>query len=101
MKYIFPAIFIPTDDVPGYVVEFPDDESIFTSGKDLLEAVEMAEDVLPFALMDYENDGTPIPKATDIRDIKLDDPKSFVTLIKADTDEYRKILARIDQNGID
>ena len=93
MKYLYPAIFIPEEDVPGYFVKFPDDESIFTSGEDLLEAVEMAEDVLPFALMDYEDDGTPIPKASDIRDVKLDDPKSFVTLIKADTDEYRKMLA--------
>ena len=101
LKYIYPAIFTPTDDVPGYVVEFPDDESIFTSGEDLLEAVEMAEDVLPFTLMDYEDDGTPIPKASDIRDIKLDDPKSFVTLIKADTDEYIKMLARMKENGAD
>ena len=97
MKYIYPATMSEEDGV--YLVRFTDIDEISTFGKTLYEAVEMAEDALNLMLVDMEESGDPIPKASDIRDIKLDDPKSFVTLIKADTDEYRKMLANMAQNG--
>ena len=97
VKYIYPATMSEEDGV--YLVRFTDIDEISTFGKTLYEAVEMAEDALNLMLVDMEESGDPIPKASDIRDIKLDDPKSFVTLIKADTDEYRKMLANMAQNG--
>ena len=99
VKYIYPATMSEEDGV--YLVRFTDIDEISTFGKTLYEAVEMAEDALNLMLVEYEESGDPIPESTDIRDIKLDDPKSFVTLIKADTDEYRKILARMKENGAD
>ena len=54
--------------------------------------LEMAEDALNLALLDLEESGEPIPNASDIRSIKVE-PPDFVTLIKADTDAYRR------QNG--
>ena len=97
LKYIYPATMSEENGV--YLVRFTDIDEISTFGKTLYEAVEMAEDALNLMLVDMEESGDPIPKASDIRDIKLDDPKSFVTLIKADTDEYRKMLARMKENG--
>lgn len=99
LKYIYPATMSEENGV--YLVRFTDIDEISTFGKTLYEAVEMAEDALNLMLVDMEESGDPIPKASDIRDIKLDDPKSFVTLIKADTDEYRKMLARMKENGAD
>ena len=96
VKYIYPATMSEEDGV--YLVRFTDIDEISTFGKTLYEAVEMAEDALNLMLVDMEESGDPIPKASDIRDIKLDDPKSFVTLIKADTDEYRKMLANMPKN---
>ena len=99
LKYIYPATMSEENGV--YLVRFTDIDEISTFGKTLYEAVEMAEDALNLMLVDMEESGDPIPKASDIRDIKLDDPKSFVTLIKADTDEYRKMLASMKENGAD
>ena len=99
MKYIYPATM--SEENGFYLVRFTDIDEISTFGKTLYEAVEMAEDALNLMLVDMEESGDPIPKASDIRDIKLDVPKSFVTLIKADTDEYRKMLARMKENGAD
>ena len=98
MQYVYPAIFNYDPDDGGYFVQFVDAHNIFTSGETLYEAIYMAEDVLALMLVEWEEKGKSIPKASDIRDIKLDDPKSFVTLIKADTDEYRKMLANMPKN---
>ena len=68
MKYVYPAVFTPTTDVPGFFVEFPDDSSIFTDGSDLYDAIEMAEDVLALSLVVMEDEGKPIPAASDIKD---------------------------------
>ena len=99
MKYVYPAVFTPTTDVPGFFVEFPDDSSIFTDGSDLYDAIEMAEDVLALSLVVMEDEGKPIPAASDIKDIKVDVENAFVTLIKADTDSYRKLLADMKNRG--
>lgn len=88
-KYYYPAIFTKEDD-GLYSINFPDFDACFTQGSDINDGIEMAQDVLSITLCDFEDSGTEIPKATNPIDIKTD-VQSFVTLISADTLEYRKI----------
>lgn len=87
MKYVYPAILTPEDG--AYLVNFPDLENCFTDGADLCEAVEMAQDVLNLMLMTMEDDKLPIPAASSAADLSCEDG-ALVTLVSADTTEYRK-----------
>ena len=116
MKYIYPAVLEYEQDV-GYGVYFPDVEGAITSGETLWEALEMAEDALSIILCEWEDnkagkyaviDGKEIPmknkisEPTPIDEIKPEPSeyasKIFVTLVKIDTDEYRKKLAELEEN---
>ncbi len=87
MKYVYPAILTPEDG--GYIVTFPDLENCFTDGSDLCEAVEMAQDVLNLMLKTMEDEKQQIPAASNAADIRCEDD-AVVTLVSADTAEYRK-----------
>ena len=90
MKYVYPAIFTPVEDLRGYyAVEFPDIKAAVTQGKNLYDAIFLAEDLLNFALAYMEDDEEKIPVPTDLKSIKLDDAKSFVVPVIADTENYR------------
>ncbi len=85
-KYVYPAVF--TLEKSGlYAIDFPDIDGCHTSGDSILDGVEMAEDALAMMLCCHEKDGEPIPKASSIKEIKVD-TDSFVTLIHADTTDY-------------
>lgn len=88
-KYIYPAVFAKEEN--GYSVSFPDLENVVTCGDDLEDALEMAEDALSLMLVDMENNSEYIPKASAVKDIKTG-PDEFVTLIRCDTDRYRRLL---------
>ena len=87
-KYAYPAIF--TRESAGYSVEFPDIEGCFTSGEDLPDAMEMAEDALCLMLYDHEEDGEPIPPASDVKAIQAKTAE-IVSLIRCDTVAYRRL----------
>lgn len=86
-KYVYPAIF--TEDADGYSVRFPDVEGCFTSGENLQEALEMAEDALCLMLYDKEESGEAIPAASGVNEVQTE-PGEFVSLIGCDTLAYRK-----------
>ncbi len=92
MQYIYPAIFTWYEDEKVYLVHFPDADNWFTDGYSLPEAMAYAGDVLNLMLSDAEECGEPIPKASKIEDIKLDDKNSFVQYVYADTELYRELL---------
>lgn len=96
MKYVYPARITPDSKLEGVLfVEFPDIETAVTQGHGLYDALYMAEDVLNLELTSKEDDGDEIPAPTPLD--KVDVPKDgFVTLIKADTDEYRKLIAKLN-----
>ena len=116
MKYVYPAVFQKDKDSKDtWCVSFPDVEGAATFGKTLYEALTMAEDALNGILVMYEDykmgrtdlpmnnrivEPTPIDKVI----AKPDEysTSAFVTLIKADTDEYRRLLAemQIKENNI-
>lgn len=86
-KYVYPAIFTPEGQ--GYTVRFPDLECCYTEGDSLAEAVEMARDVLCHSLYNLETQHKPIPLPTDLSAIAVPEG-SFVSLVDADTMEYRR-----------
>lgn len=105
MKYVYPAVFYKAVE-GGYFIDFPDVEGAFTQAENLYEALEMAEDALNGMLMTYEDfkaghlnipmknrivAPTPIYKV--VAEPNEYSTGAFVTLIKADTDAYRKLLA--------
>lgn len=89
MKCIFPCIFIP-DGNPGYSVIFPDIAG-GTSGKTLEEALDMAEDLANFAMCGPFEEGEKIPVPTPPEKVEIP-PGAFMSLIRVDTDAYRKNL---------
>lgn len=88
MKYVYPAIFTPAEE-GGYLISFPDFPNIHTDGDSLAEAMDMAEDALNLWLWNAEEEGWEIPAPSNVKDLQRAGDV-VVTLIKADTLEYRK-----------
>ena len=88
MKYVYPAIFTATDD--GILVDFPDLESCYTDGENIKDAFVNAEDVLNLVLFNMEEKKAMIPEASNPKNIVCN-ADSFVSLVSADTMEYRKL----------
>lgn len=87
MKYIYPAYFVQEEG--RYTVHFPDIPNICTEGDTIEEAMDMAEDALTLYLWDAEESQDTIPEASKPGTFPM--PKgAFMSLIKADTLEYRK-----------
>lgn len=85
MKYVYPVIF--TKDEGKIAVTVPDIPGCFTFGDDMIEALEMAKDVIEMMLVEYENDGKKPPVPSKISEINT---SGTVSLIKADTLEWRQ-----------
>ncbi len=75
-RYIFPAV-IKLVDEESYEISFPDIKNCFTFGYSLEDALDSARDVLELCLYDMEQDNIPIPDASGIKDIKLDENESI------------------------
>ena len=88
MKYAYAAVFTP-ENKGMFSVNFPDLQSCYTSGDDMVDAVDMAQDVLCLTLYDLEQDNKPIPKASKPRDIKTTG-EQFISVIAVDTEFYRR-----------
>ena len=81
MKYVYPAIFTPLPS-GEYDVRIPDLPGCITCGKDLTDAIEMAEDAIAMWLCDAEDNQESIPAPSER--LTADQPR-FVNLIVADT----------------
>ena len=88
MKYVYPVIFEEAEE-GGYNVTVPDIPGTFTCGDDMADAIYMAEDVIAMMLADYEDEKKTIPVPSKIEDIKTD---GIISLVVADTDEWRKLV---------
>lgn len=88
MTYIYPAVFHPEVE-GGYFISFPDLEGCFTQSETLEDGLDQAEDALNLMLWDMEERRVPIPAPSDARTLKAA-PGDYVTLIKADTLQYRR-----------
>ena len=88
MKYVYPAVFSPEED-GGFCVIFPDIRRGATQGDNMIDAMEMAEDFLSSVLYDIEEEKAAIPTPSETKAIQSL-PSDIITLIAADTNEYRR-----------
>jgi predicted RNase H-like HicB family nuclease len=85
MKYVYPAILYQDDGKIGVTV--PDLPGCHTYGEDKADALFMAKDAIEMWLWNAENNAWPIPPASDMLPME---PGEILSLIAADTDEYRR-----------
>jgi len=90
MRYVYPSVF-RLEPEGCYSVTFPDLGRGATQGDTIAECIEMAEDFLCLALYDMEESGAAIPPPSDMRGITTDE-SDIVTLIAADTAQYRRFF---------
>jgi predicted RNase H-like HicB family nuclease len=90
MKYVYPVIFTP--DGENMLASAPDLPGLHTFGNSLADVMYMAQDAMEMWLWDAENNNEPIPPASSQSDMtkQCENPRQFVSLIAADTDEYRR-----------
>ena len=86
MKYVYPAVFEPAEE-GGYIVTVPDVPHCYTSGKDMAQAIEMAQDAAAMLLVDFEDEVSQIPEPSNLDDLQTTSIKSLVLV---DTDSWRK-----------
>ena len=86
MKYAYPAIFTPLDN-GAFDVAVPNLPGCRTCGKDLADAIFMANDAVSMWLWDAELTKETIPTPTVLTNVSA---PQFINYVFADTDEYRK-----------
>ncbi|MGI6692049.1 MAG: type II toxin-antitoxin system HicB family antitoxin [Christensenellales bacterium] len=88
MRKVYPVILKKGEQF--VVVDVPDFQ-VGTQGIDYADAMFMARDVIGLCGIDLEDDGKPLPEASDISTIKaLSKPGDVVTLVDVDFNEYRR-----------
>ena len=80
MQKIYPAIFSPNSD-RTFTVIFPDLPGCITEGKDIANAMYMAEDALSQWLSYLTDEGIELPSPSYAGELPLEDGQ-FVTLIR-------------------
>lgn len=86
-KYVYPAIFHPNEDDGSYTITFPDLPGCITEGKDMANALYMAQDALEIWLTDSEDHKEPVPAPNPPPQVEAPE---FVNFIRADTTAWRK-----------
>ena len=96
MKCAYP-VFIAEHN-KDYLVFIPDFE-IYTEGKSMTDAIEMARDAIGLKGIDYEDDGKELPKASNYNEAMaiakadteiFDYSQGIITMVDIDFSEYRK-----------
>lgn len=90
MKLTYPACFYPCEDLSGYYMAIvPDLPGCITQGKNLADAIFMAEDAASGWVLTELEDGNRPPVPSRMDKIKADEyPDGFVSLIALDMDRY-------------
>lgn len=89
MKTAYPVII---SDVGDCLLASVPDLEIDTSGKDLVEAIEMARDAISIWCVCQQDDfNRPLPTPSTLSDIQHE-PNSIATLVDVDIDAYRRRL---------
>lgn len=94
MKMTYPTLFTELKD-GKYLIEVPDLE-ILTEGKDLYDAIEMAEDAIGLNCITLEDEKAELPAPSKYSAIDVSkgtfssEGKTFVSLVNIDTSEYRR-----------
>lgn len=89
MKLAYPVILIPFDDHSGgYAVEVPDLPGCVTEGRDLAEALLMAEDAASGWVLSELEEGRTAPQASDPHGLHPEEQDALVSMIALDMDAY-------------
>lgn len=90
MRLTYPACFYPCEETEGaYTVVVPDLPGCVTQGKDLADAIFMAEDAAAGWVLDELEDGKAAPAPSRPEDVKADEYENgFVSLLALDMDAY-------------
>ena len=88
MKIVYPAVFYPLANQPGFAVEVPDLPGCVTQGSDMVNAIEMAIDAASGWVLDELEDGNAAPSATAAKDIVPNKSDGIVSLLMLDMDSY-------------
>lgn len=89
MEYVYPALFSKNDD-NSYTITFPDLPGCISEGKDLPNALRMAQSALSQWLSYLKDREQIIPPASDITAIKTE-ANQFVSLVYADIKDTRAV----------
>lgn len=89
-KLVYPAVFTPWDSGDGFTVEVPDLPGCVSEGKDLIAAIEMAQDAASGWILGELEDGNDVPPPRDVLDIAPVGDGSFCQLLVLDIAEYAK-----------
>ncbi|MBR1701931.1 MAG: type II toxin-antitoxin system HicB family antitoxin [Lachnospiraceae bacterium] len=93
MKGVYPVIFTKTNE--NILVEIPDWE-IFTEGKDIADAIEMARDAIGLKGVVLEDEGKELVKPSLIHQITSSksvfdgEGESIISMVDVDFTEYRR-----------
>lgn len=93
----YPAILDDKDNEKGqYTVTFPDVPGAITDGEGIAQALINGADALGLVLYGEKE----FPKASDIEDIRKNNPKAIVNYIAVDLDEIKKhvVLPTVKKN---
>ena len=86
-KLCYPAIFTPCEELEGFTVEFPDLTGCVTEGRDIIQAIEMAQDAANGWLLLELEEGNQLPTPSPISSIKTTG-NSFTSMIVLDIGAY-------------
>ena len=92
-EYVYPAVFHHNDD-DSYSVTFPDLQGCITEGKNLANAIYMAQDALALWIEYREDEKMDIPKSNLFTSYNLD-KNEFVNLIRVELKENRAVKRTI------
>lgn len=81
-EYIYPALFHLNEDDGSYTITFPDLPTCITEGKDLSNALHMAQDLLTQWAAYTESRDETLPPASPIESVACE-PGEFVNLVRA------------------
>jgi predicted RNase H-like HicB family nuclease len=87
MKLTYPATFYPWEAGEGFTVEVPDLPGCVSEGASFIEAQDMGIDAASGWILSELEDGKPIPKASNIKDVRPDEG-GFVSMLVLDIDAY-------------
>ncbi|MCL1819640.1 MAG: type II toxin-antitoxin system HicB family antitoxin [Oscillospiraceae bacterium] len=88
-NYVYPAIFQPNND-GSYTISYPDLPGCISEGKDLPNAMFMAQDALTQWIAYLTDKRQVVPGASNIKDVKFNN-NEFVNLICADVRDSRAV----------
>ena len=89
MRLAYPIILSPFEDGSGgYTVEVPDLPGCVTEGRDLADALLMAEDAASGWVLTQLEEGRPAPKASKLSGIRTKSSDQLASMIALDMDSY-------------